>query len=342
MVNHLSREKEIFVQDEKNNIYLINNSGRILWKKNIEAPIMGEVFQVDYYKNGKLQYLFNTKTKIHLLDRNGNFVERYPITLASTAAAPLSVFDYENNKNYRLFIPLESKKVQVYNIEGKIVPGFKFNGSDNRIISPIQYVRDNNKDYIIITDESRIYILDRQGNNRVNPKIQFNPSIQNKFEYQKGNNTRAGRLVRTDEKGTVYYIYFNGEVELKNIQECTPNHFFNVEDVTGNNVNDFIFIEDNELSVYGLTGDKLYAHKFSTKIKHKPSFYRFSSNKTYVGITETDAHKIYLFNTSGKILEGFPLTGKTRFSIGFLEPGSDRFNLVVGGDEYYLYNFKLN
>ncbi len=94
--------------------------------------------------------------------------------------------------------------------------------------------------------------------------------------------------------------------------------------------------------MYSLTGKKIYNHKFSSKIKHNPSFYRFSSNKTYLGITEVDARKIYLFDKNGKILDGFPLTGKTRFSIGFLEPGSGRFNLVVGGDEYYLYNFKLN
>jgi len=39
------------VQDLKNNIYLINRSGRILWKVRLNEPIMGNVEQVDYYKN---------------------------------------------------------------------------------------------------------------------------------------------------------------------------------------------------------------------------------------------------------------------------------------------------
>lgn len=342
VINHYTKQKEIFVQDEKNNVYLINHSGRVLWKKHIEEAIMGKVFQVDYFKNGKLQYLFNTKTKIYLLDRNGNFVKRYPIKLPAAAAVPLSVFDYDKNRNYRLFVPLVNNKIIVYNIEGKTVTGFKFKNTDNRIISQVQYIRDNNKDYILITDSERIYILDRRGNTRVKPNVRFRPSKNNTFEYQQGNSQRPGRLVRTDGNGTVYFLYFNGKVEQKLIQKCSPGHYFNTKDVTGDMVSDFVFIDGNELTVYSLSGKKVYSHKFSTNIKHNPSFYRFSSKKTYVGITEAKTRNIYLFNTQGKILKGFPLPGRTRFSIGFLEPGSGRFNLVVGGNEYYLYNYKLN
>lgn len=340
--NHYTKEKEIFVQDEKSNIYLINRSGRVLWKKHIDEAIMGEVFQVDYYKNGKLQFLFNTKSRIYLLDRNGNFVERYPINLPSKAVAPMAIFDYDKKNNYRLFVPLVNNKVKVYSIEGKSVSGFKFKGADKNIIAPIQYFRNKNRDYIIVTDESRIYILDRKGNRRIKLQKQFKASKNNVFEYQPGNSTRPSRLVRSDINGTVYYIYFDGKVEQKQILECSPNHYFNVTDVSGDRINDFVFIDKDKLSVYSLTGKKLFDHKFSTTIKHNPSFYRFSSNKTYVGVTEVDARKIYLFDTKGNILNGFPLVGKTRFSIGFLDSGSGRFNLVVGGDEYYLYNFKLN
>lgn len=342
VINHYTKEKEILVQDEKHNIYLINKSGRVIWKKNIEGAIMGEVFQVDYYKNGKYQYLFNTENKIHLLDRNGNFVNRYPIKLPEKAAAPMSVFDYENRKNYRLFLPLKNNKVIAYDIEGKLITGFNFSGTDNEIIAPVQYVRNNSKDYIIVTDKSRIYLLDRRGKARANPKIQFEPSKNNTFTYQPGNSNRAGRLVRTDNKGTIYYIYFDGRVEEREMQECTENHFFAVEDVTGDKINDFIFVDENTLSVYGLTGNKIFKKKFNTSIVHPPAFYRFSSNENYIGITEASEGVIYLINGEGEISEGFPLPGKTRFSIGFLEPGSGRFNLIVGGNEYYLYNYKLN
>ncbi len=63
---------------KKNNIYLINSAGRILWKINIPEKIISEIYQIDFYKNNKLQLLFNTKNHVYLIDRNGNFTDGYP------------------------------------------------------------------------------------------------------------------------------------------------------------------------------------------------------------------------------------------------------------------------
>ena len=71
VVNHNTGERELFVQDEGNTIYLINDVGRILWKLPIEGRINSEVYQVDMFKNGKLQYLFSTPSHLYLIARNG-------------------------------------------------------------------------------------------------------------------------------------------------------------------------------------------------------------------------------------------------------------------------------
>ncbi len=56
--NHNTGAKEIFVQDIKNNAYLINAAGRVLWKVPLRERIISPVFMVDYYGNGKYQLLF--------------------------------------------------------------------------------------------------------------------------------------------------------------------------------------------------------------------------------------------------------------------------------------------
>ena len=58
VINHRTHHKEIFVQDAANRIYLINASGRILWKVPLREKIMGQARQIDFYRNNKLQYLF--------------------------------------------------------------------------------------------------------------------------------------------------------------------------------------------------------------------------------------------------------------------------------------------
>jgi len=336
VTNHLTNEQEIFVQDLKNTIYLINKEGRIIWKRKLNEPIESEIFQVDFYKNGKLQYLFNTKHQLQLIDRNGNSVERYPIDLPSPASAPLNLFDYENRKNYRIFIPGADQQVHVFDIEGKRIAGFNFPGADNTIVSQVQYIRKGNKDYLAINDTSRIYIVNRQGETRIKLSKQFSPSVNNSFTYD------SGVLVRTSTNGTIYSIDFDGNVTSKVIQKFTPDHFFNYQDIDNDGVSEYIFVDQNKLMVFERSGKMRFDYAFSNSITEHPAFYRFSAEKMTIGITESGAAKIYLIDKSGKLMNGFPLTGKTRFSIGMLDPGSGQFNLIVGGDEQYLYNYKLN
>jgi len=100
-------------------------------------------------------------------------------------------------------------------------------------------------------------------------------------------------------------------------------------------------VDDKKLSVFSQQGKIEFEQTFSTPIKHKPAFYRFAANQTAIGITESEAQKIYLINNKGEMMEGFPLLGITRFSIGTFESG-EGYSLIVGGDEQYLYNYKLN
>ncbi|NNK83252.1 MAG: hypothetical protein HKO92_09015, partial [Flavobacteriaceae bacterium] len=53
--NHKTRQYDIVVQDVNNNLYLISNKGKVLWKKALHGNILGKIEQVDLYKNGRLQ-----------------------------------------------------------------------------------------------------------------------------------------------------------------------------------------------------------------------------------------------------------------------------------------------
>jgi len=72
--NHINKKQEILVQDIKNQLYLFDNNGKLLWKKQLKGPIQGKVSQVDLYKNGRLQLAFTTTNQWLILDRNGNEV----------------------------------------------------------------------------------------------------------------------------------------------------------------------------------------------------------------------------------------------------------------------------
>ena len=139
--NHTTGAKEIFIQDFKNNTYLINAAGRVLWKVPLNERIIGNIYMIDYFRNGKYQLLFSGKNYLHLLDRNGNYVERYPVKLRSPATNSLAIFDYDNNLNYRLFIAGEDKMIYSYDKTGSVVKGWKPFRTSGLVKSEIAYFK---------------------------------------------------------------------------------------------------------------------------------------------------------------------------------------------------------
>ncbi len=328
----------IILQDAQNNLHQITAEGRIRWSKPIHETILSKIHQVDYFKNRKLQYLFNTKSKLYLIDRNGNNVAHFPIDFRSPATNGVSVFDYNNNRNYRYFVACEDKKVYALDHDGKVLAGWKFGKTDNRVTTPIQHFRVNNKDYIVFKDQSHIYIQDRRGGTRVNSEAKFESSNNPLILNLNG----TPKIVASDKTGKVFYLYFNGVFKTKKTARFSKNHFFTVDDINGNGVPDFVFVDGKELTVMDENGKKLFSEKFKNKIQQPPNLYSFSSKMKEIGIVESTANRIYLFEPSGKLHNGFPLQGNSEFSIGSISKNSNKLNLIVGSKGGNLYNYTLN
>jgi hypothetical protein len=335
--NPESGEKEIMVQDMGDKLYLINNIGRIIWKKQLSESLNSDIYQVDYYRNGKLQYLFSTKKAIYLVDRDGNDVERYPVRLASDATNGVAVFDYDKNRDYRLFIACEDRRIHAFSKEGKLIDGWEFGRTENRVTSEVQHFRAGGKDYIVIADKYKIYILDRKGQQRVSLSSNFPKSLRNSFIFD--NLSPEPRIVTTDTTGKVYFVYFSGKVESKSAGNFSSGHFFDYQDVDSDDSRDFIFADKNKLIVIGKR-KKLFDYEFRENIDDRPAFYQFSNRSGKIGVVSKDADEIFLFNSDGSLYKGFPLTGRTMFSIGIISD-SNRFNLFVGSNDKFLYNYEI-
>ncbi|MFA9371483.1 MAG: DUF3352 domain-containing protein [Labilibaculum antarcticum] len=341
VVNHYTKENEILVQDINNELHLLNPSGRILWKKPMESQIVGKVHQVDIYGNGKLQYLFATKNKLHLVDRNGDKVGNYPIKLKAEAIQGVSIFDYDNNKDYRFFIPCKDKNIYAYTKEGKTLTGWNPAKSENEINCEIQHFRVKNRDYLVYADKYRVYILNRRGEERVRLKEQFSKSTNNTFYLENAVGNTEARLVTTDVNGIIYYCYFDGKVEKKTFTELSDKHFFVAADIDSDGKNEYLFADYNILRIFDASGQQTLDKKFDSNISFPPNIYSFSRRDIEIGICLEDENKIFLIDKEGNKHEGFPLKGNTEFSIGFSKTGDKSFNLYVGDNRNFLLNYSV-
>lgn len=338
VVNHNTGERELFVQDEGNTIYLINDVGRILWKLPIDGKINSEVYQVDMFKNGKLQYLFSTPGHLYLIDWNGNYLPRFPLAFKSPCERGISVADYENNKNYRVFAPGADHHVYLYEVSGNFVKGWDVPKSDNDIVSKIYHFRVEGKDYLVYADRYRLYILDRKGKERVKVSTLLNLSANTSLYLTKQNGQM--KMAFMDANGEIVLVNFRGQVERIRGEEMIGGGMFNVEDVNNDGQDEFIYTLKNRIVVMDNKGKLLFEKHWEDSELDFPYIYRFSARDSRIGIMDGKGERLFLLDMK-EVSKGFPIRGNSPFSIAFGDNGSAGFYLFAGSDGTHLLKYRV-
>ncbi|MBE0674135.1 MAG: hypothetical protein IH591_05700 [Bacteroidales bacterium] len=336
--NHNTGAREIFVQDLKNNVYLINAAGRVLWKAPVRERITGPVYMIDYLRNGKFQLVFAGREFIHMLDRNGNYVERFPVKLRSPAAGPLALFDYDNNRDYRLFVAGEDRMIYAYDKTGSVVKGWVPYKTQGLVRSEIKFFRVSGKDYIVAGDETGLYFLDRRGSVRFTTREPVRKAVNSEIRMISG--TESG-LVCSSPDGEIQIISFSGSVRKMSFQKFSSDHSFEYFDIDGDGTGEFLFIDKGKLYLYDHKGTRLFARDFNTNDLSGPIGFIFSGNDRGVGVVDNKSKLIYIVDRDGELFSGFPLRGASLFSIGRMTSATG-FNLIVGGTDNFLYNYRMS
>jgi len=335
--NHNTGAKEIFIQDANNNAYLINAAGRVLWKVPLKERINGTIYMIDYYRNAKYQLLFSGKNNLHLLDRNGNYVERYPVRLRSPATNSLALFDYDNNNTYRIVIAGEDKQVYSYDKTGSSVKGWEPFRTAGYVTAEAGFYKLSGKDYIVVADESSIYFLDRSGKIRSRLNDAVTKARGSALRLTPGSEPS---LVCTSPDGTVQNISFIGDVKKFSFRKFSSDHSFDFFDTDGDGFGEYVFIDSGFVYLYDRNRKEMFKKDFNSPKLGGPINFTFSSKDKKIGVFDISKNLIYLINSKGDIMNGFPLKGASMFSIGKLSSG-ESWNLIVGGSDRFLYNYKL-
>ncbi len=286
--NHINKKQEILVQDNQNQLYLFDNSGKLLWKKQLQGAIQGKVFQVDLYKNGRLQLAFTTTNQWLILDRNGNEVPPFNKTFKDGNLSPLAVFDYDNNKEYR-FVFGQGKDIYMYDRNVKSVNGFKYKKTKSSLLEAPKHFKIKGDDYLVFKGiDGSLDILNRIGKTRVKTAVNYSFSdneialLDQQFSF-------------TDLQGNLFQINTKGKESKKPLK-------VNAAHRTAMNFNQLVVLEDNVLYSKGkkvVLDFGIYTPPTTIKI----------NQQIYISITDTQNKKVYMFDNELKMLGGFPVYG---------------------------------
>jgi len=291
VVNANNQRKEVFTQDNSNKIYLISQSGDIIFKKKIKEKIMGDVFQIDFYKSKKLQYAFNTKNYIYLIDRKGRIVDGFPLKLPAAASNSLLVVNYDNAKKYRYFIACKNGSIYGYEANGKPLKAWSPLGSYGYVHTKIKHSIFNGKDYLYFNNsEGSFYAFNRKGEQRFDA-VNLSSKFVKPFEKTKNGFINFG-------KGSVYKIDLKGKTTVKILGDSTYTIFENFSEKDA-----YAIASKNEFRIAKSKWTILGKKKLNDKIIAIEKV----NTKEQTWFLVQGEKSVYLINELGEIHPDFPM-----------------------------------
>ena len=293
VTNHRTGRKEVVIQDTENQLYLISEEGKVLWKRRLDAPIISDIFQVDLFLNGFLQLAFNTDNSLYIIDRNGNNVVP-PSYAFKEFLLPLQIFDYEKTKDYR-FVVCSDKVIYLLDKKAYQIKGFEKSRVPEGILQTPRHFRISDKDFIVFPEKKgTLNILHRNGTVRI--------PLQQKFNFSDNPiTTYKGMITFTTQEGKQFFIDTNGGIRSESLGINAPHFFDCVKDIP-------VLLSSNILTI---NQKKIELH-FAEYTR--PRFHQVGEH-ILISVTDLQNYKLYVFNSEGESLPDFPIFAASQAAI---------------------------
>ncbi len=289
---------KLLVQDDAHKIYLIDNSGKIMWKRELKEKIGSEVQTLNIGKKGEMQILFSTQTKIYLLDDEGDNVGKFPVVLKYLATNGVQAVDYDDNGSYRFLIAEENKRIYNFTQKGEAVNGWEAVVNTDKIVSAIRSFRAKGLDYLVVVDQSgNVNLLDRKGKSVVKFKQKLKNLYHGQYTLAVDETLNSSSVLGCDSSGKVTRLYFSGKIsQVEVVKTRAPFYFY--ADASGSK---FVYVFQNKLEFYGGNFVKKTETKLNLSQLFSPAFFTTNNGDLMVSLAE-EGKKTMLISEDGLVV----------------------------------------
>jgi len=336
--NHYTREKEVLICTEANELRLIDKNGKKLWSRNLDQPVYGNFRQVDLFRNNKYQIVFSTANALYAVDRNGKDVENFPIKYKEKLTAPASVMDYDGKRKYRFLVPLADGSLLNYNADGKEVRGWKHKAESSPIISEVLHTIIGRKDYLISAKKNgKIAIYKRDGKTRYTQDLQLSNYQGGDIQLVSASKIEGVKLVYEDSAKNLVEVSLSlDQNQAVNLGIAEGDQTL-IQQIVDKKSVDYLVAKENRLSLY----NEDYVLKFSTSFDSVVSsdLYVLDTGKSnLLGFSSDDS--VFLLNQRGETIKGFPVYGNGGLALADLDKNGSK-ELIVADNSGLLICYQL-
>jgi len=340
--NHLTSEREVLVQDSLQYLYLISSQGRMLWQEALSGSIRGQVSQIDYYSNNKLQYLLATDRQIHIIDRNGKSINGYPIAVPTkTKLRNVRAIDYDNSKRYRLIANDESGQIFMYNKEGKLLEGWNPKLLQDQLIIAPQHIRIRGKDCIIAVQENGIiHVLNRRGNAYPGFPLDLSGPTQGPLFIEEGTNFKGTNFTAITTQGMILKFDLDGLIKTKK-QLVKPNkdtHYQLCIDPTNRH---YVIKRQNanRLGILNSNGELIFEKDYLSSANLVVQYYQLGNDHSIYAITDPVQQFTYFYDQDGILVTSSPIESSSEVALKYIENQKQHHVYSVYDSQYALLSF---
>ena len=311
VTNHSDNTRELLVQDLASNLYLVDRAGKVLWKRNLDAAIVGEIYQVDYYRNGKYQWLFSTEGAIYLVDRLGRDVENFPLNLPAANTSGLAMFDYDRNGDFRMFVGCNNGNIYGWQKSGRPLTGWSPRRNSGILTHQMFHFTAGPRDYLVaLTVEGVLTAYARNGEVRIGP-VHLHAGFNQPFAVE-GTDGRRFTLVNADSRGHIVRMDENGHVSRDSLFHAIGDVRYLHADLDGDGSKDHIFMDKYRVVTFGKDKKQIMEYQLPGETVNA-IFPVQLGNEVLIGLADEENELIYLVRSSGSLYPDFPLRGRSPF-----------------------------
>lgn len=302
--NHNTGANEVIFQDKDGQLYLTDKDGNVIWNRAVPM-INGEIKQVDYYNNRKLQYLMFSDSLVHIIDRNGNDIDGFPkANDLPMAIEGFNVVDYDKSKRYRYLTKNRRGQVFLYNKEAELLEGWSPKAFNGALIRTPFHVRVLGKDAFVAAEKNEnIHLLNRRGEDYPGFPVETNLVFDGDIAFEQGPNFDGSTITVVSDEGQLLTLNLEGKkvFEKQLVKPTASSRFQLVEDKLNK---DFIVVrkDDDRLVVLNNQGDQKFVISRFQSDNFEMNYYNYRNGRDVYVLFDADTEKCYLYNSSGEIL----------------------------------------
>ena len=146
------------LQRKDGQLSLSDEKGVQLWSIPFPTPLCGMAGTIDYYANGRLQFLFISDGEIRLFDRKGKEVAEVRRKLDKAVRIGPAIYDFSKRKKYNILTLNIDGSIDMYNLQGKKPNGWQAITAPEPITVLPQYLVRKGKSYWWLSCEKNCYL----------------------------------------------------------------------------------------------------------------------------------------------------------------------------------------